>query len=278
MVKPFAPSAPFGILASGLAILCACGTATPPSTLGVNDVTVTDGAADVAKDASATDVAAPQDLATDVPAPADVGPDAAPDAQPPKDALPTKEQICKGYADEYLKQLPAVLACKTDSACNTQTPDKLTCACGAFANAGLQAWTSVQEASQQFYSHQCGTCFKAECADDPTKPYYGVCKAGQCGSKEATCADLAKAWDTLKSDAQVCTDSSDCTGSIGIAVNCDACKLPANAKHLVDTAAQGKYSALLKKLWEDLGCDPPAVCACGPATGECVAGKCQAKQ
>lgn len=277
MVRPFALSVPSGILASSLAILCACGTTATPAPAGVTDAAVTDAAvsdsaADVAKDASATDVPAPEDLAPDVPAPADVGPDAA------KDAAPTQEQTCAGYANDYLKYVPAVLACKTDSECNTQTPDKLTCACGVFANAGLEAWTKVQEASQQFYSHQCSTCFKAECADDATKAYFGVCKAGQCGSKAATCADLAKAWGTLKDDAQVCTDASDCTGSIGIAANCDACKVPANAKRLVDTAAQGKYAALVKKLWEDLDCDPPAICACGPSTGECVAGKCQVKQ
>jgi hypothetical protein len=258
------------LLAAGLLVLTsACGTE-PAATLP--DLQVSDGSAiDVPKDASATDALAGTDAAS---------PDAAEDiAQDTgKDTGPSKEQLCAGYVAQYAKELTAIRACQVDSECNTQTPDKLDCACGVFANAGASGWTQVQQASQQFFAHKCPTCFQATCQDDATVAYLGACQAGQCTSKPATCEAIAAAWTGLKKDAQQCAVAADCNAKLGIAVNCDACQVPASGARLAETAAQGKYAALLKTLWDSQSCGEAAPCACGPVGAvDCVAGKCQAK-
>lgn len=194
------------------------------------------------------------------------------------DAGPSKEQVCAGYVEQYSKQLKIIRECHTPSECNTQTPAKLDCACGVFANAGAAEWSQVQQASQAFFAHKCPTCFQATCQDDATQAYLGDCVAGQCTSKLATCDAISAQWSSLKADAQACKTAADCTAKLGVAVNCDACQVPANGALLAETAAQGKYAALLKTLWDSQSCGAPAPCACAPVGAvDCVAGSCQAK-
>lgn len=260
--------------------LAACGTTTTSAVLDRIDAGQDAAAADAPALDAAVDATA-GDAATDSAAlDADTGPSDGGTADAPDSKIPSKEQLCEGYANQYKSQLPAVDACDRDSDCGIQAPDSLLCGCGHFTNLGASKWVDLQQSLQDFNSHKCSTgfCGGVVCPDLTTS--IGVCITGTCQAKAVKCADLQAAWDSLKADVQKCTGAGDCAASLDVAIGCGACKVPASITLLAVGSPQSLYAALLEKQWNDQNCapDPPLPCACAPLTqADCVAGVCQAK-
>ncbi|MCO4763661.1 MAG: hypothetical protein KC502_19270 [Myxococcales bacterium] len=247
----------------------------PDSQLTPSDTAVADTQA---VDAGKPD-AGPQDAGT---------PDAGqPDAGKPDAGTPG---VCESKLKAFNGLKSKALACTSNFQCYAPSdmvegqgfvfgaPENIGCDCQRYYSDASTDAAALADLNAEFTKAKCkAACPKKLCA--PLDTQIGVCTAGSCQTKSATCKEMETLVGAAVTAGRKCTKDSQCS-NFGMQGNIP-CGCPVNVN--LSTLAPGKplflYITMITRAYSKLGCAKGVTCACATiGKGACVSGVCTTKK